>query len=110
MGPVPLPAVLHGCYRSSRAQTAVLAGMLMLHRVQAVMVGVGVGAAFLPRRYGGVGAGWKQQAGLEWLHRLASEPRRLWRRYLLTNTLFVLGAAAQLLRRRFSGPAGEARR
>jgi len=60
---VPLPAVLHGCYRSSRAQTAVLAGMLMLHRVQAVMVGVGVGAAFLPRRYGGVGAGWKQQPG-----------------------------------------------
>jgi N-acetylglucosaminyldiphosphoundecaprenol N-acetyl-beta-D-mannosaminyltransferase len=27
--------------------------------------------------------------GLEWLHRLLSEPRRLWRRYLTTNTLFV---------------------
>lgn len=24
---------------------------------------------------------WMQRAGLEWLHRLASEPRRLWRRY-----------------------------
>ncbi|MFL1463820.1 WecB/TagA/CpsF family glycosyltransferase [Roseococcus sp. DSY-14] len=27
--------------------------------------------------------GWMQRAHLEWLHRLASEPRRLWRRYLL---------------------------
>ncbi|NEU13493.1 WecB/TagA/CpsF family glycosyltransferase [Methylobacterium sp. BTF04] len=26
---------------------------------------------------------WMQRAGLEWLHRLGSEPRRLWRRYLL---------------------------
>lgn len=26
---------------------------------------------------------WMQRAGLEWLHRLASEPRRLWRRYLI---------------------------
>lgn len=37
-----------------------------------------------------------QQAGLEWLYRLISEPRRLWRRYLITNTLFVFGAARQL--------------
>ena len=29
---MPLPAVRHGCYRGSRAQTAVLAGMLVLHR------------------------------------------------------------------------------
>jgi N-acetylglucosaminyldiphosphoundecaprenol N-acetyl-beta-D-mannosaminyltransferase len=27
--------------------------------------------------------------GLEWLHRLCSEPRRLWRRYLVTNSLFI---------------------
>jgi N-acetylglucosaminyldiphosphoundecaprenol N-acetyl-beta-D-mannosaminyltransferase len=33
---------------------------------------------------------WMQRAGLEWLHRLATEPRRLWRRYLVTNTLFVV--------------------
>jgi glycosyltransferase involved in cell wall biosynthesis len=32
LGRSPLPAVRHGCYRGSRAQTAVLAGMLMLHR------------------------------------------------------------------------------
>lgn len=32
-----------------------------------------------------------RRAGLEWLFRLAHEPRRLWRRYLVTNTTFVLG-------------------
>ncbi|MEQ1882907.1 MAG: WecB/TagA/CpsF family glycosyltransferase, partial [Burkholderiales bacterium] len=40
---------------------------------------------------------WMRDNGLEWLHRLATEPRRLWRRYLVTNTLFVLGYARQLL-------------
>jgi N-acetylglucosaminyldiphosphoundecaprenol N-acetyl-beta-D-mannosaminyltransferase len=30
-----------------------------------------------------------QKAGLEWLHRLLSEPRRLWKRYLITNTKFI---------------------
>ena len=32
LGHAPWPAVVHGCYRESRAQTAVVAGMLMLHR------------------------------------------------------------------------------
>lgn len=36
---------------------------------------------------------------LEWLHRLASEPGRLWKRYLVTNSLFILGAIKQLLLR-----------
>ena len=30
-----------------------------------------------------------QRLGLEWLYRVLQEPRRLWRRYLVTNTLFV---------------------
>jgi N-acetylglucosaminyldiphosphoundecaprenol N-acetyl-beta-D-mannosaminyltransferase len=67
-------------------------------RVNAVMLGVGAAfdyhAGTVPRA-----PRWAQQAGLEWLHRLASEPRRLWRRYLVTNTRFVLAAARQLLRR-----------
>jgi N-acetylglucosaminyldiphosphoundecaprenol N-acetyl-beta-D-mannosaminyltransferase len=29
-----------------------------------------------------------QRLGLEWLYRVRQEPRRLWRRYLVTNTLF----------------------
>jgi N-acetylglucosaminyldiphosphoundecaprenol N-acetyl-beta-D-mannosaminyltransferase len=36
--------------------------------------------------------------GLEWLFRLMAEPRRLWRRYLLYNPLFVGLVARQLLR------------
>jgi N-acetylglucosaminyldiphosphoundecaprenol N-acetyl-beta-D-mannosaminyltransferase len=36
---------------------------------------------------------WMQRNGLEWAHRLGSEPRRLWRRYLFGNTRFVYAAA-----------------
>lgn len=32
---------------------------------------------------------WMQKHGLEWLYRLCSEPKRLWKRYLVTNFLFV---------------------
>ena len=32
---------------------------------------------------------WMQQRGLEWLFRLSCEPRRLWRRYLLLNPLYL---------------------
>jgi exopolysaccharide biosynthesis WecB/TagA/CpsF family protein len=39
-----------------------------------------------------------ERMGLRWLHRLAQEPRRLWRRYLVTNTQFVGLFFAQWLR------------
>ncbi len=32
---------------------------------------------------------WMKRSGLQWVHRLASEPRRLWRRYLVGNARFV---------------------
>jgi N-acetylglucosaminyldiphosphoundecaprenol N-acetyl-beta-D-mannosaminyltransferase len=32
---------------------------------------------------------WMQRSGLEWLFRLSCEPRRLWRRYLKNNPLFL---------------------
>lgn len=59
---------------------------------------LGVGAAFdfhaglirqAPR--------WMMKSGLEWLYRLVREPRRLWRRYLLGNPLFVCRVCAQLV-------------
>lgn len=62
---------------------------------------VGVGAAFdfhtgrvrqAPR--------WMQRSGLEWLFRLVQEPRRLWRRYVVTNALFVMHLTLQLTRLR----------
>ena len=53
-----------------------------------VMAGVGAAVDFLsgqkPRA-----PRWMQRAGLEWLFRLATEPRRLWRRYLIGNVLFL---------------------
>ena len=45
---------------------------------------------------------WMQQAGLEWLFRLCSEPTRLWRRYLIGNTLFVYYYIRESLKRKFS--------
>jgi len=38
---------------------------------------------------------WMQRSGLEWLFRLACEPRRLWRRYLKNNPLFLLRILCQ---------------
>ena len=48
--------------------------------------------------------GWVQRAGLQWLWRLAAEPRRLWRRYLTTNPAFVAGVARQRLGRTLPDP------
>lgn len=65
-------------------------------RIHAVMIGVG--AAF-DYHAGTIRRAplWWQEHGLEWLYRLYSEPRRLFKRYLVTNTLFVIGIARQLL-------------
>lgn len=43
---------------------------------------------------------WMQRCSLEWLHRLASEPRRLSGRYVRTNSAFVLRIGIELLKRR----------
>ncbi len=62
---------------------------------------VGVGAAFdfhaglVPQA-----PAWMQRNGLEWLYRLAHEPRRLWRRYARYNPLFVAAFTAQWMRNR----------
>lgn len=65
-------------------------------KVNAVMVGVG--AAF-DYHAGTIKRApkWMQNSGLEWFHRLYSEPKRLWKRYLVTNTLFIIYAAKQLV-------------
>jgi N-acetylglucosaminyldiphosphoundecaprenol N-acetyl-beta-D-mannosaminyltransferase len=40
---------------------------------------------------------WMQKYGLEWLYRLLQEPARLFKRYLVTNTVFLFLLAKQLL-------------
>jgi UDP-N-acetyl-D-mannosaminuronic acid transferase (WecB/TagA/CpsF family) len=42
---------------------------------------------------------WMQDRGLEWLFRLASEPRRLWRRYFFANSIFLAQLARALVER-----------
>jgi N-acetylglucosaminyldiphosphoundecaprenol N-acetyl-beta-D-mannosaminyltransferase len=61
---------------------------------------IGVGAAFdfhagLKRQ----APRWMQNSGLEWLFRLVSEPRRLWRRYLVNNPWFLWLVFLQNLRK-----------
>ncbi len=63
----------------------------------AIVIGVGAAFAFhsgqvkqAPR--------WLMGLGLEWLFRLAQEPQRLWRRYLINNPMFVILLAWQLVR------------
>jgi N-acetylglucosaminyldiphosphoundecaprenol N-acetyl-beta-D-mannosaminyltransferase len=43
---------------------------------------------------------WLQRLGLEWAFRLMQEPRRLFRRYLVTNARFLALVAREALRRR----------
>lgn len=66
-------------------------------RIQGVMIGVGAAFDFHAGTIARAPT-WMRRNGLEWLHRLASEPRRLWRRYLTTNFAFVAKAALELLR------------
>jgi len=40
---------------------------------------------------------WMQRCGLEWFYRLTQEPKRLWKRYLKTNSAFIILFALQLL-------------
>lgn len=64
-------------------------------KVKAVMIGLG---GVFPI-YAGIhrrAPGWMRQFGLEWLFRLAQEPKRLWKRYATTIPLFVLLALKQL--------------
>ena len=56
--------------------------------LNATVVGVGAAFDFIARSKTRAPK-WMQSAGLEWLHRLATEPQRLWRRYLVTAATFV---------------------
>ncbi len=66
-------------------------------RVKApVLIGVGAAFDFITGRKRQAPR-WMQRNGLEWLFRLLTEPRRLWRRYLVNNPLFVSLVLAQAL-------------
>ena len=68
-----------------------------------VIVGVGgsfdVLAGFIQRA-----PHWMQSAGLEWCWRLLMEPRKLWKRYLTTNSEFIWLAGREVAARRLGRP------
>jgi N-acetylglucosaminyldiphosphoundecaprenol N-acetyl-beta-D-mannosaminyltransferase len=68
-----------------------------VNKIPAVMLGVGAAFDF----YAGTkkqAPRWIMKLGLEWLFRLAMEPRRLYKRYLTQNPRFLILFASQLLR------------
>lgn len=79
----------------------------LVHRlrpqVAAVLVPVGAAFDFLAGNKSQA-PDWMQQRGLEWLFRLCSEPKRLWRRYLIGNLRFIFGSAPDFLSARRHGP------
>lgn len=60
-----------------------------------LLIGVGAAFDFLSGRVPQAPR-WMQARGLEWLHRLCTEPSRLWKRYLIYSPMFVLRTLAQL--------------
>ena len=71
-----------------------------VHKLRAPVL-IGVGAAFdfhtgLVKQ----APSWMQKMGLEWLFRLMMEPRRLWKRYLIGNSIFLWLILCQALGRR----------
>ena len=70
-----------------------------LGKVKPVMIGVGAAFDFLTGRVRQAPR-WMMRSGLEWLFRLAVEPRRLWRRYAVNNPHYLWHLGRQLARRK----------
>lgn len=64
-----------------------------------VAIGVGVAFDFIAGTKA-VAPAWMARLGIEWVFRLATEPRRLWRRYLIGNAVFLWAAFRPTARRR----------
>lgn len=111
----------------TESETAEQIRMLRSSGAQVVWLGLGTPkqdreaarlAAALPAVFCAVGAAfdfvagtkkqapaWMQQRGLEWSYRLATEPRRLWRRYLFGNARFLKAVARDARARRLTTQA-----
>jgi N-acetylglucosaminyldiphosphoundecaprenol N-acetyl-beta-D-mannosaminyltransferase len=80
----------------------------MRQRINMPLLAVGAAFAFhageLPQA-----PAWLQARGLEWLYRLVQEPRRLWKRYVLLNPLYVTLLTLQYLRLHRIDSADDAR-
>jgi N-acetylglucosaminyldiphosphoundecaprenol N-acetyl-beta-D-mannosaminyltransferase len=88
--------VVLGCPKQEKWMASVAS------RINAVMIGIGGALPVLvglqkraPR--------WMQNAGLEWLFRLCLEPRRLFKRYAVTNSVFLYLLSRELVKKTFNG-------
>jgi len=61
-----------------------------------VMIGIGAGFDYLAGNIKHAPK-WMKNCALEWLYRLIQDPKRLWKRYLVTNTLFLYYCVLDLL-------------
>lgn len=87
--------VVLGCPKQEKWMAA------MKGRINAVMVGIGGALPVLVgvhRR----APGWMQYAGLEWMFRLTQEPKRLFRRYSVTNSKFLYLILKEYIRVKFA--------
>lgn len=86
-----------GCPRQER--------WMDLHRksLNATLLGVGAAFDFHAGKLS-IAPNWMKTAGLEWLFRLSTEPRRLWRRYLKHNPRFLFKISHQFLTQKASQP------
>jgi len=73
-----------------------------LGKVDAAIVAIGAAFDFLSGNKPQAPS-WMQKRGLEWLFRLVDEPGRLWKRYLITNSLYLFYLARALLTSKSSG-------
>ncbi len=81
-----------GCPKQERWMAA--------HKGQVKACMLGVGQAYMT--YAGLEKrlpAWARNLSLEWTYRLWQEPRRLWKRYLVTNSMFILLTIKQLVQR-----------
>jgi N-acetylglucosaminyldiphosphoundecaprenol N-acetyl-beta-D-mannosaminyltransferase len=67
-----------------------------LNKINSCMIGLG-GALEVYADVKDRAPQWMQDYSLEWLYRLVQDPKRLWKRYLITNTLFVILLAIQII-------------
>lgn len=75
------------------------------NRIRGIQFAIGAAFDLLPGRVPEAPQ-WMQDLGLEWLYRFLKEPKRLWRRYILNNPLFLIlwcvqWISAKLFRRKY---------
>jgi N-acetylglucosaminyldiphosphoundecaprenol N-acetyl-beta-D-mannosaminyltransferase len=73
----------------------------MKGEVNATMLGIGIALEVLTGQQISTPP-WMERAGLEWLFRLLKEPKRLFKRYLYTNTYFIFLLSSSLVKKKFN--------